>query len=57
MNNCFEGFLTEHCEGCPWWADGTQGKGLGCATPFPIMACPHFKEMYDNDPRNKTDNN
>lgn len=42
MLNCFEGYLTPACKTCPDWADGTDGRGLGCACHFPIMHCPHF---------------
>ena len=44
--SCFDGYLTEGCATCPDWADGTDERGIGCATRFPIDWCPHFKKMW-----------
>lgn len=47
--SCFDGYLTKGCATCPDWADGTDGRGIGCACHFPIGECPHFAEMMKND--------
>lgn len=44
--NCLEEFLTDKCEHCPFWEDGSNGR-VGCAIPAPIMACPAFAKMYN----------
>ena len=49
MKNCFDGYLTEGCKTCPDWADGTDDRGIGCACHFPIMRCPHFAKMYNEE--------
>lgn len=49
MKNCFEGYLTPECEKCPYWADGSDNKGIGCATPYPIMWCKAFAKMCEEE--------
>ena len=49
--SCFDGYLTEGCATCPDWADGTDERGIGCATRFPIDWCPHFKKMWEEEER------
>lgn len=41
--------FTEGCGTCPFWADGTDNRGYGCAIPAPIMACPYFSKMYEEE--------
>ena len=41
------GYLTDKCEKCPFWADGTDERGLGCAIPFPIIECPFFRKIFE----------
>lgn len=43
--NCLAEYLTPHCANCPDWADGTDDRGIGCATHYPIMWCEHFAAM------------
>lgn len=45
--SCLDGYLTDGCKNCPNWADGTDGRGIGCTTSFPIDLCPHFKKMME----------
>ena len=47
--SCFDGYLTDGCKDCPDWEDGTEGKGLGCGTHYPIMHCEYFKRMYEEE--------
>lgn len=49
MRNCFEGYLTPECKNCPDWADGTDERGVGCATHYPIMWCKAFVKMFEED--------
>lgn len=51
--NCLEEYLTEGCPTCPDWADGTDDRGIGCATRWPIMECPHFAKMYNEEEAKK----
>lgn len=47
---CLDGYLTPECANCPDWADGSDpDKGIGCATTTPIMWCPHFAKMVEED--------
>lgn len=52
MRNCLEGYLTEKCQGCPFLADGTDDRGIGCAIPAPIMKCPAFAKMCKEEEKN-----
>jgi len=45
MKNCLEDYLTDKCGGCPFWCDGTDDRGIGCAIPAPIMSCPFYAKM------------
>lgn len=48
--NCLEGYLTPACASCPDWADGTNpNRGVGCASHFPIMDCPHFRNACEEE--------
>lgn len=48
--NCLDGYLTIACSICPDWADGTEPeKGFGCATSRPIMDCPFFRKMFEDE--------
>lgn len=47
--SCFDGYLTPECFNCPDWKDGSDGKSFGCGCSFPIMLCPHFKKVYEED--------
>lgn len=47
--NCLVEYLTPACASCPDWADGTDNRGIGCATHFPIMECVHFAKMYQEE--------
>lgn len=49
--SCLDGYLTDGCRTCPDWADGTDNRGIGCACHFPIMHCPHFAAMYEQEER------
>lgn len=49
MKSCFDGYLTDHCSQCPDWADGTDGRGIGCGTRFPIDWCPYFAKMFKEE--------
>ncbi len=51
--SCLDGYLTDGCKTCPDWADGTGERGIGCATHLPIMLCPHFKAMYEQEERER----
>ena len=53
MRSVFEGYLTDDCEKCPFWSDGTNGTALGCAYIGPIMNCSSFKRMYEEDAKNE----
>lgn len=48
MKSCFDGYLTEECKTCSFWADG-RGDSVGCAVPFPIGDCPAFARMADKE--------
>ena len=52
MKSCFDGYLTEACATCPDWADGSDERGLGCATHYPIMECPHFARVFNEEQSN-----
>lgn len=54
--SCFDGYLTDGCATCPDWADGTGGRGIGCATRYPIDWCPYFKKMWEEEERMRKDN-
>ena len=41
--------FTEGCEHCPFWADGSDNRGYGCAIPAPIMECKYFRQMYEKE--------
>jgi hypothetical protein len=57
MKNCFEEYLTNGCKKCEFWADGSDPeRGIGCASPFPIMHCPDFAEQYEKDQKEKENN-
>lgn len=47
--SCLDGYLTEGCATCSDWADGTDGRGIGCACHFPIGDCPHFAKMMKEE--------
>lgn len=47
MKSCLDGYLTEKCANCPFWDDGTDDRGIGCAIPAPIMECPYFYKMFN----------
>ena len=48
--SCFNGYLTDECEACEYWRDGTiPGKGIGCGCPFPIMQCEAFARMLEEE--------
>lgn len=47
MKNCLDGYLTEECANCLFWADGTDDRGIGCAIPAPIMDCSYFAKMFN----------
>lgn len=49
MKSCLDGYLTPECKNCPDWADGTDNRGIGCATHHPIMWCPAFAKMYEEE--------
>ena len=44
--NVLEGFLTEQCEKCEFWQDGSNDT-LGCGYPGPIDNCDAFKKMFE----------
>ena len=46
--SCFDGYLTDECKNCPDWKDGHDGE-LGCTTKLPIMLCPYFKKMFEQE--------
>lgn len=56
MRNCLEGYLTESCENCPFWADGTDERGIGCAIPVPIMSCPYFAKVCEQEAKSEREN-
>lgn len=41
--------FTEGCSTCPFWEDGTEGRGYGCGIPAPIMECRYFRKMYEEE--------
>ena len=48
--SCFDGYLTDECANCPDWKNGNEdGYGLGCYTKYPIMLCPYFKKMFEEE--------
>lgn len=50
--------FTEGCSNCPFWADGSDDRGYGCAIPVPIMECPYFRKMCEaEEAKQKTENN
>ncbi len=49
MKNCLEEYLTDECNRCPFWTDGTDDRGIGCAISAPIMLCPAFAKMYQEE--------
>lgn len=51
--SCLDGYLTEGCASCPDWADGSDDRGIGCAAHFPIMECPFFKKMVEEEEAQK----
>lgn len=53
MKNCWDGYLTEKCANCPFWADSTDDRGIGCAIPAPIMGCPYFAKMFNEQEAHK----
>lgn len=55
MRSCFDGYLTPECANCPDWADGTDERGFGCATTVPIMWCPAFARMVEEDEKRRSD--
>ena len=52
--SCFDGYLTSDCADCPDWSDGEYMGIIGCTASFPIMLCPYFKEMYEQEELNTT---
>lgn len=55
--SCLDGYLTEGCETCEYWEDGSNlDKGLGCNCNFPIMWCAHFEKMYNENEGIKQEN-
>lgn len=54
--SCFDGYLTDGCAECPDWCDGSDPtRGIGCGTCMPIMWCPHFAKMVEEDENSKED--
>lgn len=53
MDHCFE-YLTEHCAECVDWRDGQDDNGTGCFLNAPIMECPHFAKMYNEEKTKRT---
>lgn len=51
----FDGYLVPECETCPDWEDGVNSDGLGCGAHFPIMECPYFARMYEEE-ENRSNN-
>lgn len=51
--SCLDGYLTDGCKDCPYWADGTDNRGIGCACCFPIMECPYFADMVKREEGDK----
>ena len=47
--SCLDGYLTDKCAGCPFWSDGSDDRSIGCNIPAPIMRCPAFAKMYDEE--------
>ena len=47
--NCLDGYLTPGCATCPDWANGSDDRGIGCATHYPIMWCGHFAKMFNEE--------
>lgn len=43
--------FTKGCKTCPFWANGEDDRGYGCAIPAPIMECPHFRKMCEEEER------
>ena len=53
--SCFDGPLTEACAKCEFWKDGSDSHSIGCAYPGPIMNCPEFEKMYNEEERIKNE--
>ena len=52
--SCFDGYLTDECANCPDWKDGSDDDGIfGCTTKLPIMLCPYFKKMYEEEEKKR----
>ena len=52
--SCFDGYLTDECKNCPDWKDRDNNDGVfGCATKLPIMLCPYFKKMLEQDEKER----
>ncbi len=45
--SCLDGYLTNKCRECPDWSDGTDGRGVGCNTRYPISWCDAFTKMCE----------
>lgn len=52
LKSCFDGYLTEHCAECEDWHNGEDGC-VGCATRQPIMECPHFAKMMEDESKKR----
>ena len=48
--------FTAGCKNCPFWADGSDNRGYGCAIPVPIMECKYFREMYEKNEKKGEEN-
>lgn len=46
MKNYLYDYLTDECDGCLFWGDGTDDKGIGCDLPAPNIDCPFFAKVY-----------
>ncbi len=47
--SCLEGYLTPACAACQDWVDGSDERGIGCATHYQIMHCEHFAKMTQEE--------
>lgn len=47
--NCFEGYLTPDCNGCPDWSD--DRTSIGCQIKGPISMCKSFMKVYESNER------
>ena len=46
--------FTEGCAHCPFWLDGSEGRGYGCGIPAPITECKWFMKMCkEEEDKNK----